>query len=403
MDPTLFTGENTTRRCKHQSNLASRNEIEQEADLDVLPGSVSFVSETAASDTEPEPEIDLPQGSVVSLFEVGHLITSGKFSKVYKGLHIFSEKVKVGIKCIPKRRADRYLDIAGHAKPVLAEVALMLSRNEIEQEADLDVLPGSVSFVSETAASDTEPEPEIDLPQGSVVSLFEVGHLITSGKFSKVYKGLHIFSEKVKVGIKCIPKRRADRYLDIAGHAKPVLAEVALMLSRNEIEQEADLDVLPGSVSFVSETAASDTEPEPEIDLPQGSVVSLFEVGHLITSGKFSKVYKGLHIFSEKVKVGIKCIPKRRADRYLDIAGHAKPVLAEVALMLSLLSKESILDPHFKMLGFISPQKADEAVKSISSEGAMLVLEGQAQASPSTSSASSTLNEIWQDFDTWVR
>ncbi|KAI2662343.1 E3 SUMO-protein ligase ZBED1 [Labeo rohita] len=36
-----------------------------------------------------------------------------------------------------------------------------------------------------------------------------------------------------------------------------------------------------------------------------------------------------------------------------------------------LLSKATILDPRFKTLGFISPQKADEAVKSLSSEGAI--------------------------------
>ncbi|KAL1251292.1 hypothetical protein QQF64_019088 [Cirrhinus molitorella] len=65
-----------------------------------------------------------------------------------------------------------------------------------------------------------------------------------------------------------------------------------------------------------------------------------------------------------------------------------------------LLSKATILDPRFKTLGFISPQKADEAVKSLSSEGAMFVLEGQAQAS--TPLASSTANELWHDFDTQV-
>lgn len=47
--------------------------------------------------------------------------------------------------------------------------------------------------------------------------------------------------------------------------------------------------------------------------------MSLFEVGHLIASGNFSKVYEGTHIFSDTVKVALKCIPKRRADRYLDI------------------------------------------------------------------------------------
>ncbi len=52
--------------------------------------------------------------------------------------------------------------------------------------------------------------------------------------------------------------------------------------------------------------------------------MSLFEVGHLIASGSFSKVYEGTHIFSDKVKVALKCIPKRRADRYLDIV-RSKP------------------------------------------------------------------------------
>ncbi|RXN23937.1 serine threonine- kinase pim-3-like protein [Labeo rohita] len=121
------------------------------------------------------------------------------------------------------------------------------------------------------------------------------------------------------------------------------LEMVPLEEGPSEIEQEPDDIVLPGSVSssvsgseqIVSE-AASDTEPEPEIELPQGSIVSFYEVGHLIASGNFSKVYEGTHVFSEKLKVAIKCIPKRRMDRYLDIAGHCKPVLAEVALMLRL-------------------------------------------------------------------
>ncbi|XP_026094108.1 serine/threonine-protein kinase pim-2-like [Carassius auratus] len=97
-----------------------------------------------------------------------------------------------------------------------------------------------------------------------------------------------------------------------------------------------------GSVSIVSEM---DTVlPDPEIELAQGSFVSLFEVGHLIASGNFSKVYEGTHAFSDKVKVALKCIPKRRADRYLDVPGHSKPLLAEVALMLRLGEAPSCLN-----------------------------------------------------------
>lgn len=74
-----------------------------------------------------------------------------------------------------------------------------------------------------------------------------------------------------------------------------------------------------------------------------------------------------------------------------------------IVFSVSLLSKATILDPRFKTLAFVSPQKAEEAVKGVSSEGAMLVLEGHAQGLPSTPSPSSTSNEIWQDFDTRVR
>lgn len=45
----------------------------------------------------------------------------------------------------------------------------------------------------------------------------------------------------------------------------------------------------------------------------------MFEVGRLITSGEVSKIYEGTHVFSEKIRVVIKCIPKRKEDRFLEV------------------------------------------------------------------------------------
>ncbi|KTF77125.1 hypothetical protein cypCar_00015867 [Cyprinus carpio] len=73
-----------------------------------------------------------------------------------------------------------------------------------------------------------------------------------------------------------------------------------------------------------------------EISLDCGSRVSFFVVGELLGQGSFGMVYEGSHIFSDRIKVAMKYIHKHQADRYLDVAGHSKPVLAEVAMLLRL-------------------------------------------------------------------
>lgn len=68
--------------------------------------------------------------------------------------------------------------------------------------------------------------------------------------------------------------------------------------SPSEIEQPADNSDLAGSVlSLVPET------PEEEL-----SVVQKPNCGNA-----------GTHIFNDRIKVTIKCIPKCRVDRYLDV------------------------------------------------------------------------------------
>ncbi|XP_026077876.1 serine/threonine-protein kinase MARK2-like isoform X1 [Carassius auratus] len=80
---------------------------------------------------------------------------------------------------------------------------------------------------------------------------------------------------------------------------------------------------------------ASDSS-DSEISLYCGSRVSLFLVGDMIGYGSFGKVYEGTHIFNDRIKVAMKYIHKHKTDRYLDIVGHSKPVIAEVAMLLKL-------------------------------------------------------------------
>ncbi|KAK7120054.1 hypothetical protein R3I94_020167 [Phoxinus phoxinus] len=124
----------------------------------------------------------------------------------------------------------------------------------------------------------------------------------------------------------------------VSDQACPDLESSPVIESSSEIKQAADGSDQAGSVSppFSVPETPDEESADPEIELTQGSVVSLFEVGSLMTSGKFSKVYEGNHVFSDIIKVAIKCIPKRRTARYLDVPDHSRPVLEEVALMLRL-------------------------------------------------------------------
>ncbi|XP_051730065.1 serine/threonine-protein kinase pim-2-like isoform X1 [Ctenopharyngodon idella] len=86
-------------------------------------------------------------------------------------------------------------------------------------------------------------------------------------------------------------------------------------------------------------------EPEPDPEPPSPapdhfsfkpnneSFESLYNVGAMIGSGGFGRVYEGTRKFDGK-KVAIKRMLKIDNARYLDIPGHPKPLVTEVALLL---------------------------------------------------------------------
>ncbi|ROL42512.1 Serine/threonine-protein kinase pim-2 [Anabarilius grahami] len=88
-----------------------------------------------------------------------------------------------------------------------------------------------------------------------------------------------------------------------------------------------------------------DLEPEPDPEPPSPapdhsgvkpineSFESLYNVGEMLGSGGFGRVYEGTCKFDGK-KVAIKQMLKIDNDRYLHIPGHPKPLVTEVALLL---------------------------------------------------------------------
>ncbi|KAL0152567.1 hypothetical protein M9458_052290, partial [Cirrhinus mrigala] len=194
--------------------------------------------------------------------------------------------------------------------------------------------PESPSCVLASCGIKQTPDPKPHVTDSSSLNLCD-----KKAKKARKRKAVRAFFRRAREAVKQLfsctvrpPKAEPDQ------HESQLVPEEESLPEQDQVSADLEsVPVLPGSVSgseqIVSE-AASDTEPEPKIELPQGS--SFYKVGHLIASGNFSKVYEGTHVFSEKVKVAIKCILKRRVDRCLDIASHCKPVLAEVALMLRL-------------------------------------------------------------------
>ncbi|XP_039517675.1 serine/threonine-protein kinase pim-3-like [Pimephales promelas] len=91
-----------------------------------------------------------------------------------------------------------------------------------------------------------------------------------------------------------------------------------------------------------------DLDPEPDPDHSavkhnHESFASLFEVGEMIGSGGFGKVYEGMRKFDGK-KVAIKQISKIDNNRYLAIPGHPEPLVTEVALLL--MMRQEPRSPH---------------------------------------------------------
>ncbi|CAM4651811.1 unnamed protein product [Leuciscus chuanchicus] len=95
------------------------------------------------------------------------------------------------------------------------------------------------------------------------------------------------------------------------------------------------------SCSDVDVVEAFVPDPEPSSPAPDHSGVkpnhesfeSLYNVGKMIGSGGFGKVYLGTRRFDGK-KVAIKRMRKIHNDRYLNIPGNPKPLVTEVALLM---------------------------------------------------------------------
>ncbi|KAI2659313.1 Serine/threonine-protein kinase pim-1 [Labeo rohita] len=131
--------------------------------------------------------------------------------------------------------------------------------------------------------------------------------------------------------------RKAVKHLFPCRESKHVTPQVELDIPEpipvqvpSKTKSEVAVPATPELSLHVSESSDS------EISLDSGVRVSFFLVGKLLGSGSFGKVYEGTHIFNERIMVAIKNIKKRETDCYLDITGHSKPMLAEVAMLLKL-------------------------------------------------------------------
>ncbi|XP_067277842.1 uncharacterized protein [Pseudorasbora parva] len=99
----------------------------------------------------------------------------------------------------------------------------------------------------------------------------------------------------------------------------------------------------------------ADLEPEPDpgpsspdpdhsgVKPNNDSFETLYNVGEMIGSGGFGRVFKGTRKFDGK-KVAIKQMSKIDNNRYLDIPGHPEPLVTEVALLL--MMRQEPMSPY---------------------------------------------------------
>ncbi|XP_048027513.1 histone-lysine N-methyltransferase 2D-like isoform X2 [Megalobrama amblycephala] len=107
-----------------------------------------------------------------------------------------------------------------------------------------------------------------------------------------------------------------------------------------DLEPESDPEPDPEPQSPAPDLEP-ESDPEPPSPAPDHSGVkpinesfeSLYNVGAMLGSGGFGRVYEGTRKFDGK-KVAIKQMLKIDNDRYLHIPGHPKPLVTEVALLL---------------------------------------------------------------------
>ncbi|XP_043091985.1 LOW QUALITY PROTEIN: serine/threonine-protein kinase pim-3-like [Puntigrus tetrazona] len=108
----------------------------------------------------------------------------------------------------------------------------------------------------------------------------------------------------------------------------PVLIWVMIVRSSTpQVDPDSDEDLADCAISF---------EPEPSCQTGSDQASEAPVPTCARGRGSYGKVYEATYLVGDKTTVAVKYIRKRQSDHYLQLAGHSKPVLAEVAMLLRL-------------------------------------------------------------------
>ncbi|XP_043091991.1 serine/threonine-protein kinase pim-2-like [Puntigrus tetrazona] len=130
--------------------------------------------------------------------------------------------------------------------------------------------------------------------------------------------------------------RKAVKHLLLCRDSKIVRS------STPQVDPDSDEDLADCAISFESEPSCqtgSDQASEALQSPPpvqEASRAPVFLLGDFLGRGSYGKVYEATYLVGDKTTVAVKYIRKRQSDHYLHLAGHSKPVLAEVAMLLRL-------------------------------------------------------------------
>uniref|UniRef100_A0A8C2HIS9 non-specific serine/threonine protein kinase n=1 Tax=Cyprinus carpio TaxID=7962 RepID=A0A8C2HIS9_CYPCA len=195
-----------------------------------------------------------------------------------------------------------------------------------EQTADADLADPKSSPVADPSSSDPGDEKTKKGRKRKAVHAF-------FRRLRKAVKHLFLCRDSTQTPVE-VPSEIKSVDDDIPVEPEPVCLsrseQVCAALQSSTSVQAADADQDAPVLMHVSDSSDS------EISLDCGSRVCLFLVGELLGYGSFGKVYEGTHIFDDRIKVAKKYIHKHKNDRRLHVAGHSKPVIAEVAMLLRL-------------------------------------------------------------------
>ncbi|XP_043091995.1 serine/threonine-protein kinase pim-2-like [Puntigrus tetrazona] len=113
--------------------------------------------------------------------------------------------------------------------------------------------------------------------------------------------------------------------------------------STPQVDPDSDEDLADCPLSFEFEPSCQTSSDQgyealqsPPPPVQEASRAPVFLLGDLLGHGSYGKVYEATYLFGDKTTVAVKYIRKRQTDHYLHLAGHSKPVLAEVAMLLRL-------------------------------------------------------------------